>query len=154
MKPLDTTPRQVLFEAIQSEVVSRVFLQKLAERAVDAATRKRILELADRETLHRAHLERRYQQVVGEAPPPPEPVDIQLAGELINVDLSRALKIALERERDSESNFRFLAERVPDTELGNLFLELAEIEWKHKVEIQREYDACMADDPEQFLLDI
>jgi rubrerythrin len=68
--------------------------------------------------------------------------------------MTQALKIALERERDSESNFRFLAERVPDTELGNLFAELADIEWKHKADLQAEYDASYAADPEQFLRDL
>lgn len=154
MKPLETTPRQVLTEAIQAEVVSRAFLQRLAERAADTRTRKKLLDLADRELVHRAHLERRYRELIGEAPPQPPEVPIEIPADYYQIDLGRALKIALERERDSESNYRFLAERVPETELGALFLELAEIEWKHKVDIQREYDACMADNPERFLLDI
>ncbi len=32
-------------------------------------------------------------------------------------------------------------------------MELAEIEWKHKTELQAEYDSIVAD-PEQFLADI
>ena len=66
--------------------------------------------------------------------------------------MSQALKLALERERDAESNFRFLAERVPNTPLGALFAELADIEWKHKADLQAEYDASI--DPEQFLQDL
>jgi len=69
------------------------------------------------------------------------------------VDMSKALKLALERERDSESYYRFMAERVPNTELGRLFMELAEMEWKHKTDLQAEYDTTFAD-PERFLLDI
>ena len=42
---------------------------------------------------------------------------------------------------------------VPNTELGRLFMELAEIEWKHKTDLQAEYDLIVAD-PEQFLADI
>jgi rubrerythrin len=152
MKPLETTPEEVLRDAIQSEVVSRAFLQKLAERTSSATVRKKVLDLADRELVHRARLEKRYRELIGSTPPPVEEVQIELPADLVNVDLSRVLKIALERERDSESNYRFLAERVPGTELGALFLELAEIEWKHKVEIQNEYDANMLD-PEQFLYD-
>ena len=49
---------------------------------------------------------------------------------------------------------RFMAERVPNTELGRLFMELAEIEWKHKTDLQAEYDRVVADQPDQFLLDI
>ena len=57
-----------------------------------------------------------------------------------------------ERERDSESYFRFMAERVPDTRLGALFMELAEVEWKHKTDLQAEYDATGA--PDSFLNDL
>ncbi|HEX8617434.1 MAG TPA: hypothetical protein VF911_07605, partial [Thermoanaerobaculia bacterium] len=82
--------------------------------------------------------------------PAPAAVNLELPPEIANLDLSRALKYALERERDSESHFRFLAERVPaTTELGRLFMELAEIEWKHKTDLQAEYDA--ASPPDQFL---
>ena len=66
--------------------------------------------------------------------------------------MPRALKHALERERDSESYFRFMAERVPHTELGRLFMELAELEWKHKTDLQAEYDAVSG--PDQFLMDM
>jgi rubrerythrin len=151
MKPLETTPKDVLREAIQHEVASRAFLQSLAERVTDPAGKKKIIELSDRELVHRARLERRYREVVGEPPPPTEDVKVEFPADLQNLDLRRALKIALERERESESNYRFLAERVPNTELGSLFLELAENEWKHKVEIQNDYDLIAGD---QFLMDI
>ena len=74
--------------------------------------------------------------------------------EIENLDMRQALKLALERERDSESHYRFMAERVPNTELGRLFMELAEIEWKHKTDLQSEYDAVLSKDPEQFLFDL
>jgi hypothetical protein len=45
-----------------------------------------------------------------------------------------------------------MAERVPDTRLGALFMELAELEWKHKTDLQAEYDATAS--PDSFLLDI
>ncbi|MGH9456113.1 MAG: ferritin family protein [Thermoanaerobaculia bacterium] len=68
------------------------------------------------------------------------------------LDLARALRIALEHERESESNFRFLAERAESPELLRLFNELAEMEWKHKAEIQNEYDA-LGVDPESMLFE-
>jgi rubrerythrin len=153
MKPLDTTVEEVLRKAIQSEVETRVYLQKLAERAATPEVRKRLLQLADIELVHRAKLERKYRDTIGTNPPDPEPVQVELAPEIASLDLSRALKYALERERDSESYYRFMAERVPvTTELGRLFMELAEIEWKHKTDIQTEYDA--ASPPDRFLLDM
>jgi len=153
MKPLETTVEEVLRQAIQSEVETRVYYQKLAERTNDRAVKKRMLELADDELLHRAKLERRYQEVIGKPAPDPGPVNIDLPWDLLDLDMGRALKHALERERDSESHYRFMAERVPNTELGRIFMELAEIEWKHKTDLQSEYDRTVAD-PEQFLLDM
>ena len=152
MKPLETTVEEVLRKAIQSEVETRVYYQRLAERAGSDDVRKRLLQLSDMELVHRAKLERRYRETLGQNPPDPEPVTIELAPEVANLDLSRALKYALERERDAESYYRFLAERVPTTtELGRLFMELAEIEWKHKTDLQAEYDA--AGGPDRFLMD-
>lgn len=153
MKPLETNVEEVLRKAIQSEVETRVYYQKLAERAATPDVRQRLLQLSDAELVHRAKLERKYRDTIGAPPPSPEPVTLDLPSEIANLDLSRALKYALERERDSESYYRFLAERVPPTtELGRLFVELAEIEWKHKTDLQAEYDASAG--PDRFLMDM
>ncbi|HUP48380.1 MAG TPA: ferritin family protein [Thermoanaerobaculia bacterium] len=154
MKPLDTTPEEVLRQAIQSEVETRAYYQMMSERAGSTAVRARMLQLADAELLHRAWMERRYREVVGHAPPDPEPVKIELPSDAYNLDMRQALKHALERERESESHYRFMAERVPNTELGRLFMELAEVEWKHKTDLQAEYNSVTAKDPEQFLFDL
>ncbi len=153
MKPLETNVEEVLRKAIQSEVETRIYYQKLADRAATADVRKRLLQLADLELVHRAKLERRYRETTGANPPDPEAVTIDLPWDVADLDLGRALKYALERERDSESYYRFLAERVPPTtELGRLFVELAEIEWKHKTDLQAEYDA--ASGPDGFFADL
>jgi rubrerythrin len=153
MKPLETTIEEVLRNAIHSEVETRVYYQRMAERAGSPEVRKRMLSLADGELVHRAKLERRYREMIGVEPPDPVPVTVDIPPDISNLDMSKALKLALERERDSESYYRFMAERVPNTELGRLFMELAEMEWKHKTDLQAEYDTTFAD-PERFLLDI
>jgi rubrerythrin len=153
VKPLETTIEEVLRNAIDSEVETRVYYQRMAERAGAPEVRKRMLSLADGELVHRAKLERRYREMIGQEPPDPAPVTVDIPPEISNLDMSKALKLALERERDSESYYRFMAERVPNTELGRLFMELAEMEWKHKTDLQAEYDTTFAD-PERFLLDI
>jgi rubrerythrin len=153
MKPLDTTVEEVLREAIQSEIETRVYYQKMAERAGSDAVRKRMLQLADEELLHRAKMERKYRDTLKTAPPSPKPVNIELPADVRDLDMSRALKLALERERDSESHFRFMAERAENgSELEALFFELAEIEWKHKTDLQAEYESTLKD-PEQFFRD-
>src|SRR3954454_25164255 len=155
MKPLETTIEEVLRNAINSEVETRVYYQRMAERAGSPEVRKRMLSLADGELVHRAKLERRYREMIGHEPPDPAPVTGDIPPEISNLDMGRALKLALERERDSESYYRFMAERVPaTTELGKLFVELAETEWKHKTDLQAEYDSTIMADPEEFLLDI
>ena len=153
MKPLETTVEEVLRKAIQSEVETRCYYQKMAERGATPGVRTRMQQLADGELVHRAKLERKYREVIGHPAPDPEPPSVDLPPDLVNLDMGRALKHALERERDSESYYRFMAERVPNTELGRLFMELAEMEWKHKTDLQAEYDSTVAD-PEKFLLDI
>ena len=153
MKPLETTIEEVLRNAIHSEVETRVYYQRMAERAGSPEVRRRMLSLADGELVHRAKLERKYRDMIGNDPPDPAPAVVDIPPEISNLDMSRALKLALERERDSESYYRFMAERVPNTELGRLFMELAEMEWKHKTDLQAEYDTTFAD-PERFLLDI
>jgi rubrerythrin len=152
MKPLVTTVEEVLRDAIQSEVETRVYYLLMAERAGSPEVRQRLVQLADGELMHRAKLERKYREMLGTAPPDPNPVQIDIPPEIANLDMRHALKYALERERDSESHYRFQAERVPNTELGRLFMELAEIEWKHKTDLQAEYDRVAA--PEQFLMDM
>ncbi len=153
MKPLQTTPRQVLLDAIRSEVESREILILLAERASTPEVRKRLLELADKEVLHRAKLEKKFRDEIGEEPPEAAELKLTLSDDLARLDMRRALKFVLDREREAEGNYRFLAERVPNTELGSLFLELAEIEWKHKNEIQREYDQA-SENPDDFFKDL
>lgn len=150
MKPLVTSAKEVLLDAIKAEMESRAFLSALAERAEAPAVRQKLLSLAERELVHRAHLERRLREETGETAPPIENPEISVAPEIKNLTMTRALKLVLERERESESKYRFLAERVQDPEMIQLFLELAELEWKHKVEIQAEYDNSSSD-PESFL---
>ena len=154
MKPLETTVEEVLRKAIQAEVDTRAYYQKMAERAGSAEVEKRLIQLADDELLHRAQLERKYRETLKKGPPALSPAKVDLPADLLNLDMGQALKHALERERESESYYRFLAERVPNTELGRLFMELAEIEWKHKTDLQAEYDRVTSMNPDQFLMDM
>ncbi|HEU5161741.1 MAG TPA: hypothetical protein VFV54_01225, partial [Thermoanaerobaculia bacterium] len=107
MKPLDTTIRDVLIDAINSEVASRAYYLALAERAVDAGAQRKLIDLAQRQVLHRVALEDRFRKLVGEEPPPPADPSVEIPDDLHDIDTARALRIALEHERESESNFRF-----------------------------------------------
>ncbi len=153
MKPLETTVEEVLRYAILSEDETRCYYQMMAERAGSIEVRRRMLELADAELVHRAKLERKYREELKQEPPAPQAVTVELDSEIRDLDMTRALKLSLERERDSESYYRFMAERAPvDSELSNLFFELADLEWKHKTDLQAEYESKLTD-PEQFFRD-
>src|ERR1051326_5224988 len=109
-----------------------------------------MLEFADAEIVPRVKIERKYRDAGKKDPPPANPVNIEIPPDIHDLDMTRALKLALERERDSESHYRFMAERAQNgSELEALFFELAEIEWKHKTDLQAEYESQMTD-PEQF----
>jgi rubrerythrin len=145
MKPLQTTPEEVLRKAIQEEVNSREYYARLAKAVRSPEAKRRLEHLADEQLLHRAKLERKYRDTIGKEPPEPEPPVAEIPSDAADLDLVRVVKLALENERDSESTYRFLAERVPDSDLGRLFLELAELEWSHKTELQNEYDRIAPD---------
>jgi len=116
MKPLETTVEEVLRYAIQSEIETRLYYQKMADRAGSPEVRERMLELADAELVHRARMERKYRDVVKQEASPPQPATVELDEEIHDLDMARALKLSLERERDSESYNRFMAERARSTQ--------------------------------------
>ncbi len=151
--PENPTIEEVLLQAIQSEIDTRERYLYIAKVSPDPAVRKKLRDLADRELVHRARLERRYKELTGKVPPelasrgqPDLPSGVE------SFDLPHALKYALEHERESESDYRFLAERTAASPLKNLYMELAEQEWKHKREIEHEYQSSLS--PDQFFLDV
>ncbi len=100
MKPLETTVEEVLRQAILSEIETRVSYLRLSERTSSPAVRARLVQLADMELVHRAKLEKKYRESVGGPPPAFEEPILEVPAEIANLDMSRALKYALERERD------------------------------------------------------
>lgn len=146
------TIEEVLLGAIQSEIDTRERYLHIAKRSPVPAVRKKMRDLADRELVHRARLERRFKELTGKIPPDLTAREIELPTGTDSLDLPHALKYALEHERESESDYRFLAERTAPSPLKNLYMELAEQEWKHKREIEHEYQASLS--PDEFFLDV
>jgi rubrerythrin len=148
----ESTVEQILTEAIQSELDTRALYQKIARAARDPRVRSRMNDLAERGVVHRARLERRFKEITGKIPPALFPGDPETPAGAASFDITRALKFALERKREIESDYRFQAERAVNHELKSVCMELAEEEWKHKREIEAEYQATLS--PDQFFLDI
>lgn len=151
---LDSTPAELLASAIQHEATSRLFLTRIAARLPGAPDRDVIEALAERKLDHQREFERKYTEQFGTPPPSPSEEEIQMPPEGQILDLARVLKMALERERDIESHWRFLAERVPETREATLLLEMAEIQWRHRNEVQQLYDQAAASDPDRFFEDM
>ena len=146
------TIEEVLLDAIQSEIDTRERYLHIAKVSANPAVRKKMRDLADRELVHRARLERRFKELTSKVPPDLSPREIEMPSGAESFDLPHALKYALEHERESESDYRFMAERTPASPLKNLYMELAEQEWKHKREVEHEYQASLS--PDQFFLDV
>jgi rubrerythrin len=150
--PSGPTVEQILTTAIQSEIDTRVLYQKIARSARDPRVRSKMNDLAEREVIHRARLERRYKEITGKVPPDLTPGDPDPPAGAASFDLMHALKFALEHERDTESDYRFKAESATNEDIKSVYRELAEEEWKHKREIEAEYHASLS--PDQFFLDV
>jgi rubrerythrin len=148
----ESTIEQILTAAIQSELDTSALYQKIARAARDPRARGRMNDLAERGVIHRARLERRFKEITGKIPPALTPGEPEIPSGAASFDLTHALKFALEHKRELESHYRFQAERAENDELENVYRELAEEEWKHKREIEAEYQATVP--PDQFFLDI
>lgn len=136
----DASPGEILEQAMRNEATTRAYLLQLAERISDETGRRSIVELADRKLMHRSDFERRFREMFGEEPPRfPDPSLEEPPGAQ-PIDVARALKLALERERDLESNWRFLAEQVAEDDSRRLLLTLAEVQWRIRNEVQQLYD--------------
>lgn len=146
------TVEEILLEAIQSELDTRRLYKDMASLAPDAETRDVLTALADRELIHRAQLERRYKELFDKPPPPMEESSMTIPPGVQKFDPIRALKFAMEHERNSEAQYRFLSERATEKEIRNIANEMAEIEWKHRREIETELQERIG--PDQFLFEI
>lgn len=137
MFTFDASTREILEQAIRNELTTLVYLEQLTERVNPAEDRAVLRDLVTRKHEHLSHFERRFHEIFGTAAPDlPRP---EIAGSDVTtpMTLSRALKRANERERDLESNWRFLAEQVSGPEQRALLLELAETQWRFREEVNQ-----------------
>ena len=137
MFAFDATTREILEQAIRNEITTQVYLDQLTRRVRSDEGRQTMQDLARRKHGHRSHFERRFHEMFGESSPDiPEP-RIETPDGMASIELSKALRLALERERDLESNWRFLAEQVPPGDARTLLLELAETQWRFREEVRQ-----------------
>lgn len=132
----------VLEASVRGEEVSRLFYEALAKRSVNLETRSLAETLSKEEAAHRELLLHQFEGQVD--------LDRALAGLSAEAPHSTVLSPtatpievltwALDKERESEVRYKFLAEQYAKTPHWTLFLQLSEGEREHKNRIQRELD--------------
>jgi len=139
------TVDEVLDYAIDQEQQAADFYANLAERAEKAGMKKILLEFAEEEIRHK---ERLLAVKTGEheLSPEEEVLDLKISDYLVEVDenpdisYQDALIVAMKRERAAYELYSDMAEKVPESNLRQVFVGLAKEEAKHKLFFESEYD--------------
>ena len=135
---------EILDFAITGEAEAHQFYTGLADKMENPATREVFLGFAQEELGHKARLEGIKK---GGAMPAVEQVqDLAIADYLVDakpspeMDYQSALILAMKKEKAAFKLYSTLASKLPDEQLRNLFLMLAQEEAKHKLRFEIEYD--------------
>ena len=139
------TVDEILDYAIDQEQQAADFYASLAARAEKAGMKKMLLEFAEEEKRHK---ERLLAVKTGERKltPEKEVLNLKLSDYMVDVDTSAnisyqdALIVAMKKERAAFELYSDMAEKVPDTNLKQVFVGLAKEESKHKLFFETEYE--------------
>lgn len=139
------TVDEILDYAIDQEQQAADFYANLAERAEKAGMKVLLLEFAEEEKRHK---ERLLAVKTGEREltPEQEVLDLKISDYLVEVDAGDdisyqdALIVAMKKERAAFELYSDMAEKVPESNLKQVFVGLAKEEAKHKLFFESEYD--------------
>jgi rubrerythrin len=149
MKPGFETISEVIAFAAMREEEARQFYTQLAEQARDPFMKQIFLDFAHEEKAHRDSLESLDpERLEGLFEKVSEPVkDLHQAEEAPDLpaakdmDFRDALLLAIKREDKSHHLYSLLAEMSDDDTISLLFIGLAKEEARHRLRIQRAYNA-------------
>ena len=139
------TVDEVLDYAIDQEQQAADFYANLAERAEKAGMKELLLEFAEEEKRHKQRL-LAVKSGKRELTPEQEVLDLKISDYLVEVDASSdisyqdALIVAMKKERAAYELYSDMAEKVPESNIRELFVGLAKEEAKHKLFFESEYD--------------
>jgi len=139
------TVDEVLDYAIDQEQQAVDFYANLAARAEKAGMKKLLLEFAEEEKSHKERL-LAVKSGERELTPEQEVLDLKISDYLVEVDASDdisyqdALIVAMKKERAAFELYSDMAEKVPESNLRQVFVGLAKEEAKHKLFFESEYD--------------
>ena len=136
---------EILDYAIDQEQQAADFYANLAGRAEKAGMKDILLEFSEEEKRHK---ERLLAVKTGEREltPEQEVLDLKISDYLVEVDATDdisyqdALIVAMKRERAAYELYSDMAEKVPESNLRQVFVGLAKEEAKHKLFFESEYD--------------
>jgi rubrerythrin len=139
------TVDEVLDYAIDQEQQAADFYANLAERAEKAGMKELLLEFAEEEIRHKERL-LAVKSGERELTPEQQVLDLKISDYLVEVDASDdisyqdALIVAMKKERAAFELYSDMAEKVPESNLKEVFVGLAKEEAKHKLFFESEYD--------------
>jgi rubrerythrin len=139
------TVDEVLDYAIDQEQQAADFYANLAGRAEKAGMKELLLEFAEEEIRHKERL-LAVKSGERELTPEQQVLDLKISDYLVEVDASDdisyqdALIVAMKKERAAFELYSDMAEKVPESNLKEVFVGLAKEEAKHKLFFESEYD--------------
>lgn len=139
------TVDEILDYAIDQEQQAADFYANLAERAEKAGMKVLLLEFAEEEKRHKQRL-LAIKTGDRELTPEQEVLDLKISDYLVEVDASDdisyqdALIVAMKKERAAFDLYSDMAEKIPESDLKQVFVGLAKEEAKHKLFFESEYD--------------
>jgi rubrerythrin len=139
------TVDEVLDYAIDQEQQAADFYANLAARAEKAGMKELLLEFAEEEIRHKERL-LAVKSGERELTPEQQVLDLKISDYLVEVDASDdisyqdALIVAMKKERAAFELYSDMAEKVPESNLKQVFVGLAKEEAKHKLFFETEYD--------------
>ena len=145
------TVDEVLDYAIDQEQQAADFYANLAGRAEKAGMKELLLEFAEEEIRHKERL-LAVKSGERELTPEQQVLDLKISDYLVEVDASDdisyqdALIVAMKKERAAFELYSDMAEKVPESNLKEVFVGLAKEEAKHKLFFESEYDEHVLQD--------
>ena len=139
------TVDEVLDYAIDQEQQAADFYANLAGRAEKAGMKELLLEFAEEEIRHKERL-LAVKSGERELTPEQQVLDLKISDYLVEVDASDdisyqdALIVAMKKERAAFELYSDMAEKVPESNLKEVFVGLAKEEAKHKLFFESEYE--------------
>ena len=135
----------ILEFAIEKEREAQQFYREWAGKSKSPAIGAVLGGFADEESKHERYLSDVKSGKKME-PLSSEVTNLRISDFLVDVspsqdmDYQKALMVAMQREKSSFRLYSGMAEKVSDTDVKNLFLQLAQEEAKHKLRLETIYD--------------